>query len=304
MAADPSDVASPKQPADAASPDPHLQPRADEDPQPRAEAGAVEPPPMGAAGEPREESLAAELHAGAGAVELRAGELRPIAGAVEPHAAVGGGEQRVAVVGWELLAVEPHAEAGSVEPRAGVPRPMRGAVEQHAGEPHTATGATTDLPSAKLWNALDIDFAAAMDVELAIPLHSVAPEVQFLPRLMPAPATERLADPSWVPPEGVMRKGNREDFSLPIDADTTNYKDFLDDIAEKYSLALDEIETIQYNDGRPSTERVKSAAEGKPKGRKGRHQCPICKGYGHSWKKCKEADPEAKEAYAKQPKKR
>ncbi|KAL6655821.1 hypothetical protein ACP70R_006647 [Stipagrostis hirtigluma subsp. patula] len=108
MGEDPPDAASPKQPPDAASLDRHLQPRANEDPEPRAGAGAVEP-------------LAVELHAGAGAVEPRAGEPRPMAGAVEPHAAGGAGEQRVAVVGWEPLAVEPHAEAGSVEPRAGVP---------------------------------------------------------------------------------------------------------------------------------------------------------------------------------------
>ncbi|KAL6599300.1 hypothetical protein ACP70R_045794 [Stipagrostis hirtigluma subsp. patula] len=100
----------------------------------------------------------------------------------------GAGEPRGAVVAVERHAVEPLAGAGAVEPpdRADTVelRAMADAVEQDDGadavkpsadqlhtmvsavEPHAATG----LPSAKLWNALDSNFAAAMDVELAISL--------------------------------------------------------------------------------------------------------------------------------------
>lgn len=50
--------------------------------------------------------------------------------------------------------------------------------------------------------------------------------------------------------------------------------------------------------GRPKVERHKSGAENsKGKGKKGQHQCPICKAYGHRWQSCKDAAPEALEAY-------
>jgi hypothetical protein len=39
----------------------------------------------------------------------------------------------------------------------------------------------------------------------------------------------------------------------------------------------------------------KSSAEG-GQGRKGRHQCPICKQHGHHWWTCKDGDPEDKAA--------
>jgi hypothetical protein len=46
--------------------------------------------------------------------------------------------------------------------------------------------------------------------------------------------------------------------------------------------------------GRRKNERYKGSAEGTSttSKRKGHHQCPICKGYGHHWHKCKEGDPE------------
>ncbi|XP_020175955.2 uncharacterized protein [Aegilops tauschii subsp. strangulata] len=51
--------------------------------------------------------------------------------------------------------------------------------------------------------------------------------------------------------------------------------------------------------GRPKVQRQKSGAENsKGKGKKGQHQCPICKAYGHRWQSCKDAAPEALEAYA------
>ena len=51
--------------------------------------------------------------------------------------------------------------------------------------------------------------------------------------------------------------------------------------------------------GRPKVQRHKSGAENsKGKGKKGQHQCPICKAYGHRWQSCKDAAPEALEAYA------
>ena len=46
-------------------------------------------------------------------------------------------------------------------------------------------------------------------------------------------------------------------------------------------------------------QRHKSGAENsKGKGKKGHHQCSICKAYGHRWQSCKDAAPEALEAYA------
>lgn len=55
--------------------------------------------------------------------------------------------------------------------------------------------------------------------------------------------------------------------------------------------------------GRPKTLRHKGGVEGNKKGKrkagtKCQQKCPICKNYGHRWTSCKEADPEAKEAYA------
>jgi hypothetical protein len=46
---------------------------------------------------------------------------------------------------------------------------------------------------------------------------------------------------------------------------------------------------------RRKTQRHKSSAEG-GQGRKGRHQCPICKQHGHHWWTCKDGDPEDKAA--------
>ncbi|KAL6606866.1 hypothetical protein ACP70R_042519 [Stipagrostis hirtigluma subsp. patula] len=130
-------------PPDDASPEPLLQLRADEEPEPRVAAAAVEPSAAAGGGEPR---------VAVAAVEPRA---------VEPLAGAG--------------AVEPPDGADAVEPRAGELRAMEDAVEQHDGadavkpstdelhamvssvEPHAAT----DLPSAKPWNGLDSDFAAA-----------------------------------------------------------------------------------------------------------------------------------------------
>ncbi|WVZ72592.1 hypothetical protein U9M48_021025 [Paspalum notatum var. saurae] len=42
--------------------------------------------------------------------------------------------------------------------------------------------------------------------------------------------------------------------------------------------------------GRPKTERYKGCSENKKK--KGMHQCPICKDYGHHWHRCKKGNPE------------
>ncbi|WVZ50255.1 hypothetical protein U9M48_001529, partial [Paspalum notatum var. saurae] len=42
--------------------------------------------------------------------------------------------------------------------------------------------------------------------------------------------------------------------------------------------------------GRRKTERYKGFAEGN--GNKGRHQCPICKKFGHHWHNCREGNPE------------
>lgn len=42
--------------------------------------------------------------------------------------------------------------------------------------------------------------------------------------------------------------------------------------------------------GRRKTQRHKGCTEGGT-GRKGRHQCPICKQFGHHWCTCKEGDP-------------
>ncbi|KAL6659926.1 hypothetical protein ACP70R_002048 [Stipagrostis hirtigluma subsp. patula] len=242
---DPPDAASPEQPPHAASPEP----RPLSIVEPCAAAGAGELLGGADAVERRTIAGGVEARAAADAVQPRAGERLAGAGGVEPRAAADVVDLRA----WEPLAgvggVEPRAVADVVEPRAWEPLAGAGGVEPHAVT-EAANVLQNYLRSAKLWNALDSDFAAAMDVELAIPLNTVEPEVQFLPRLMPAPSTQRPREPSWVPPEGVMRQGNREDYSLPIDADTTNYKDFLDDIAEKYSLPLDDIETIQYNDGR------------------------------------------------------
>jgi len=57
--------------------------------------------------------------------------------------------------------------------------------------------------------------------------------------------------------------------------------------------------------GRPKTERHKGGSDNKRK--KGRHQCPICKDYGHHWHKCKKGskeDIEAMKAVRGPPKKR
>ncbi|WVZ74373.1 hypothetical protein U9M48_022561, partial [Paspalum notatum var. saurae] len=42
--------------------------------------------------------------------------------------------------------------------------------------------------------------------------------------------------------------------------------------------------------GRRKTQRFKGSSEG-PTGRKGKHQCPICKQFGHHWYTCKDGDP-------------
>jgi hypothetical protein len=46
--------------------------------------------------------------------------------------------------------------------------------------------------------------------------------------------------------------------------------------------------------GRPKTERHKGTSDNKRK--KGQHQCPICKEYGHHWHKCKKGSKEDIEA--------
>jgi hypothetical protein len=44
---------------------------------------------------------------------------------------------------------------------------------------------------------------------------------------------------------------------------------------------------LRRDPGRPKVERHKSGAENsKGKGKKGQHQCPICKAYGHRWQSC------------------
>jgi hypothetical protein len=42
--------------------------------------------------------------------------------------------------------------------------------------------------------------------------------------------------------------------------------------------------------GRRKNERHKGCSEKKNK--KGQHQCPICKDYGHHWPSCKKGNPE------------
>lgn len=46
--------------------------------------------------------------------------------------------------------------------------------------------------------------------------------------------------------------------------------------------------------GRPKTERHKGA--GDKQWKKGQHQCPICKDYGHHWHNCKKGSKEDIEA--------
>ncbi|KAG2583060.1 hypothetical protein PVAP13_6KG146312, partial [Panicum virgatum] len=46
--------------------------------------------------------------------------------------------------------------------------------------------------------------------------------------------------------------------------------------------------------GRPKTERHKGGTANKRK--KGKHQCPICKEYGHHWPSCKKGSKEDIEA--------
>jgi hypothetical protein len=45
---------------------------------------------------------------------------------------------------------------------------------------------------------------------------------------------------------------------------------------------------------RRQVQRFRSCTEGKNSTtrKKGQHQCPICKGYGHHWHNCKEGDPD------------
>ena len=51
--------------------------------------------------------------------------------------------------------------------------------------------------------------------------------------------------------------------------------------------------------GRPRNTRYKGGSEGRGTGkRSGSQKCPICKNFGHRWKTCKEAEPDAKEAFA------
>ncbi|EAY87113.1 hypothetical protein OsI_08515 [Oryza sativa Indica Group] len=62
-------------------------------------------------------------------------------------------------------------------------------------------------------------------------------------------------------------------------------------------------EVTDKDPGRPKTLRHKGGVEGNKKGKrkagtKCQQKCPIYKNYGHRWTSCKEADPEAKEAYA------
>ena len=52
---------------------------------------------------------------------------------------------------------------------------------------------------------------------------------------------------------------------------------------------------LKSTSGRRKTQRHKGGAEG-GQGRKGRHQCPICKQHGHHWWTCKDGDPEDKAA--------
>lgn len=46
--------------------------------------------------------------------------------------------------------------------------------------------------------------------------------------------------------------------------------------------------------GRRRNQRFKGCTEsnGNTTRRKGQHQCPICKGYGHRWYNCKDGDPD------------
>jgi len=46
--------------------------------------------------------------------------------------------------------------------------------------------------------------------------------------------------------------------------------------------------------GRRHTQRFKGSTEAgsSTTRKKGSHQCPICKGYGHRWYNCKNGDPE------------
>ncbi|WVZ76724.1 hypothetical protein U9M48_024676, partial [Paspalum notatum var. saurae] len=48
--------------------------------------------------------------------------------------------------------------------------------------------------------------------------------------------------------------------------------------------------SLKATTGRPKTERYKGCSENKKK--KGMHQCPICKDYGHHWHRCKKGNPE------------
>lgn len=50
---------------------------------------------------------------------------------------------------------------------------------------------------------------------------------------------------------------------------------------------------IKSTAGRRQNERFKGCTEASGGARpKGKHQCPICKGYGHRWYNCKDGDPD------------